>query len=393
MMGGKEGEPPPSSQMKKPRRAVKGEVEVTKEDVKALEKEVKKATRARMKKYRREGDKTRYVTEPDQPGRLTRALRKAKSTREAAIKSAAQAELVHHVEEAGYLEAGEGERTKEYTQKEIKQHLDVQTKRKRFDIRLDKLGPYVHSYSPNGNMVALGGAAGHMAVFEWKKFKLFGEVQLKDRLRDIQFLHDDQLLATAQKKYTYIYNNQGTEIHILKNLQNICKLDFLPYHMLLTAVGQHGVLHYFDVSTGTQVAAQKTKLGPCNVMRQNRWNAVMGLGHSHGVVTMWSPTSAVPLVKILAHKGPLTDITYSLDGKYMITAAEDTSLKVWDTRTWRTLHTVHQRSHPTSIDISQTGLLSVASSYWVEVWKGWEQGKPAEPYLFHKQPTSDIVQR
>lgn len=61
-------------------------------------------------------------------------------------------------------------------------------------------------------------------------------------------------------------------------------LDFLPHHFLLTSVGAAGVLRYQDTSTGTLVAQHRTKLGPCSVMRQNPWNAVMVLGHGNGTV-------------------------------------------------------------------------------------------------------------
>ena len=43
-------------------------------------------------------------------------------------------------------------------------------------------------------------------------------------------------------------------------------------------------------------------MGTCDVMRQNPWNAVMNLGHSNGVVSMWTPNMGTPVVKMLCHK-------------------------------------------------------------------------------------------
>ena len=43
-----------------------------------------------------------------------------------------------------------------------------------------------------------------------------------------------------------------------------------------------------DTSTGELVAEHRTKLGSCEVLRQNPYNAVVSLGHSNGV---WHATT------------------------------------------------------------------------------------------------------
>lgn len=128
-------------------------------------------------------------------------------------------------------------------------------------------------------------------MMDWNRFQLQSEFHVRETTRDIAILHNYTLYATAQKKYVYIYDKDGVELHILRNHIQPNVLDFLPYHFLLVSVGQAGYLKYQDTSTGQLVAEHRTKLGDCRVMRQNPFNACMCLGHGNGTVQLVPPPS------------------------------------------------------------------------------------------------------
>ena len=82
----------------------------------------------------------------------------------------------------------------------------------------------------------MGGRLGHIAAMDWREGRLYSEIQVKETVRAVRWLHDESLFAVAQKKYVYIYDKAGLEIHCLKKHIEVTHMEFLPYHFLLTTV-------------------------------------------------------------------------------------------------------------------------------------------------------------
>lgn len=150
-------------------------------------------------------------------------------------------------------------------------------------------------------------------------------------------------------------------------------------------------MKYQDVSTGQLVSELRTKMGPTQAMKQNPWNAVMCLGHGNGTVSMWAPNMPDPLVKLQVARGPIRDLAIDREGKYMAVAAADKSIKIWDIRNFKEVDHYYSQTPATSLDISDTGLLSVGWGPHVTVWKDLFKGKHVStPYMNHLIPGSKI---
>ena len=229
----------------------------------------------------------------------------------------------------------------------------------------------------------MAGERGHVATFDCLRTCVGTELQLQETVHDAHYLHSEALFAVAQNKYTYIYDNKGVEIHCIKKHERPYKLDFLPYHFLLTSVGHSGWIKWHDVSIGEYVAGYQTGHGPARVLKHNPTNAVSHVGHSNGVVTLWSPASGKALVSMFCHKATVSDVAVDREGKYMCTAGMDGFMKVWDLRKYTCLHT-YKLDHPcVSLDISDRGMVAMALGRSVQVLKDCFLTPSDVTYLTH----------
>ncbi|KAJ2759858.1 putative U3 small nucleolar RNA-associated protein 7, partial [Coemansia nantahalensis] len=293
----------------------------------------------RMQKYKRDmdsgdgdggssGKKVRSAKE-------RAAVAHARKRQAEAAEAAARSEVLL-TETGGYLEAEGMERTYKFTQKQIADNVDISSAGKIFDLKLEDFGPYAIDYSADGRRLLLGGRKGHLATVDWRNTQLGCEIHVRETVRDVCWLHNESLFAVAQKKYAYIYDHTGAEVHCLRKHEEPTALGFLRHHFLLASTGMTGRVVYQDVTEGKVVGEHRSGVGPAHVLRVNPYNAVVHVGHGNGTVTLWAPQQSLPLAKLLCHRGPVQAV--AVDGVHLATSGLDGRVKVWDVRALKELH-------------------------------------------------------
>lgn len=92
------------------------------------------------------------------------------------------------------------EQTWNAKQSDIAAAVELGAAQKIIDLRLPDLGPYCVDFQRSGRHVVLGGRKGHLAMMDWQRKSLTCEVQVREVVRDVCFLHNETMFAAAQKK-------------------------------------------------------------------------------------------------------------------------------------------------------------------------------------------------
>lgn len=349
---------------------------------KARERAIERDMRERTKKYKVSGD--RVPTKGIADKKTKAALKETQNLAEEAARAAATREKWMAIDEPGVLEADEGEKTFQFQQRDIVKNVDLNAAKKVFDLDVPNTGSYYVDYSHNGRELLLGSSEGALSMMEWNRHRMIGETDVKERIKCVTFLHNEQFYAAAQDRYTYIYDKRGLEVHCLEDHAYVNKLTFLPRHFLLASIGTQGILRYQDTTYGKIVAQFRTKLGECDAMTHSNYNAVVHCGHKNGTVTLWSPNQGSPLVKMLTHRGCVKGIAIDRSGKYMVTSGVDAQVKVWDLRMYKPVHAYYSAQPASNIEISQRGMLAIGWGSTVQVWKDALATKQNSPYMRHQ---------
>ncbi len=332
--------------------------------------------------------------------KLKANLKRIESQYKEAIVSAKDAEILLENQEGFLQPENELEKTYKVRQDELQDAVGVQQAKKAIELKLD-MGPYVADFTRNGRNLLLAGRKGHIATCEWRAGKPGCELHLNETVRDAKWLHNNQYFAVAQKKHTYIYDHAGVEIHCLNQYVEATHLSFLPYHFLLAGIENSGFLRYTDTSTGQIVAEHPTRKGSPSALAQNPYNAILHVGHQNGSVSLWSPNSTTPLVKIQAHAGPVRSVATDRSGHYMLSAGQDLRLKIWDIRTFKEIHSYNTFHPASSISISDRGLAAIGAGTSVTIWKDLfttpstasAPSKIQAPYLTWRHQHSHRIER
>merc|ERR1719261_980435 len=116
-------------------------------------------------------------------------------------------------------------------------------------------------------------------------------------------------------------------------------------------------------------------------MSQNLWNSIICLGHSNGIVSMWTQSLSSPVINLSCHKGPVLAIANDPFGRFLTTTGVDCRVKIWDLRKLQPLHQYTTHSAITCADVSPKGFMAFGCNTQLQIWRNFSTKKKTPPYL------------
>ena len=122
----------------------------------------------------------------------------------------------------------------------------------------------------------------------------------------------------------------------------------------LISTSLDGTLRFWDFDSCKELAV--IDLGTsASVLRINRDNNLIGVATDDAIIRIYDATTHKLARRFEGHTGHITDIAFSEDGRWLISAAADYTIRTWDLPSGKMIDWFSTKRAPTSIAFSPSG--------------------------------------
>ncbi|EGN96854.1 hypothetical protein SERLA73DRAFT_36633, partial [Serpula lacrymans var. lacrymans S7.3] len=112
----------------------------------------------------------------------------------------------------------------------------------------------------------------------------------------------------------------------------VCVVEYSPDGTLICAGDMSGFIYVWDAKTSEAKGGPFSRFGTCGPVRQmsfvNRWTVISLYGDE--IVCVWDIESGMMLIEWQGSNGPITALAFSADRIHLVTASQDSTIRIWD---------------------------------------------------------------
>ena len=234
---------------------------------------------------------------------------------------------------------------------------------------------YVVVFSPDGSLLAAGGANGEIRLWDMQQYQPLLTIQAHANwVRGLAFSPDGSKLASCSSDGTVGLWTvaHGQCLHILQGHQNwVWQVQFSSDGEHLFSVSEDTTVKLWAVSTGQCLQTFVDHTDAVRALAYSSHQQVIASGGSDLVIKLWDASSGDYLRQLEGHTNWIQTLASSPTDPYLASSGADSTVKLWDISTGECIRTLEGHSGTVvAVAFSTDGrfLASSGSDFSVRLW-------------------------
>lgn len=248
------------------------------------------------------------------------------------------------------------------------------------------------------DIVVTGGVDGSVIVFNHEAGKIVSTLNgHSKRVNDVLFHPSgDVVLSCSQDKTARVWRSAGASgyntAHVVKiHTDDVTAISLHATGDYLATASLDRSWGFHDINTGAcllKVSRPRDDAG-LSAIAFHPDGLILGTGTTDSVVRIWDVKLQDNVASFEGHTGKIVDITFSENGFYLATAAED-SIKLWDLRKLTNFFTIPIEGQVSAINFDYSGNYLAVAGNQINIYQSGKAFSSVQTYTEHPAVVTDV---
>ena len=213
------------------------------------------------------------------------------------------------------------------------QVFDASTQKPVTEVFLHGSGVWTLAFNPRGKHMVTGGMDGMIRFWEVGSWQLLDIPPLEHQgtVRDVAYSADGSIIATASRAARVWSAIDGTPLSPRLEINASVRDVALSRDGKILVTGcRDGSTRVWSVEEAREILPPLGEEGRAVDISRDRGLIATG---GDMLVKFWNLADGQQAKMVLPHDGPVNDVTFSADGRWLLTASQDATLRLWSVET------------------------------------------------------------